>query len=113
MKNSYSIFLILILVAGLASSSFVEPAFAAKNSIFHSISDAIKYPFHSAAKAVGGWDGPPPKFSGQSEPQKQRISFFTSIMCQILVGDAEKILGKQPLGTPDVCDDEFIRNLFG
>ncbi len=34
-------------------------------------------------------------------------------MCQILVGDAEKILGKQPLGTPDVCDDEFIRNLFG
>lgn len=54
MKNSYSIFLILILVAGLASSSFVEPAFAAKNSIFHSISDAIKYPFHSAAKAVGG-----------------------------------------------------------
>ena len=91
MKTAYSIFLIFILVTGLLASSFVEPAFAAKNSVFQGITDVIKHPFHSAAKAAG-WDETPCKHSGNSEPIKHQ-PFLRSWLCQIFVWETGKIAG--------------------
>ena len=96
MKKAYSIFVIFILVTDLLASSFVEPAFAKKQSVFQVISDTIKYPFHSAAKAVG-WDGTPSKFSGHREPTKH-MPFMMSWACQILVGDVGKMFGANSQG---------------
>ena len=79
---------IFVLVASLSTSSFVEPAFAEKKSVFNGISDAIKYPFHSTAKAVG-WDGTPSKFSGQKETTKS-IPTLPLWLCEILFGVWEK-----------------------
>ena len=69
------IFSLLVLVSGF----YFSDAFAEKKSVFNGISDAIKYPFHSAAKAVG-WDGTPPKFSGQSEPQSKEEALTLSLL---------------------------------
>jgi len=91
MKKGYSIFLIFILVTGLLASSFVEPAFAKKQSVFQGISDAIKYPFHSAAKAVG-WDGVIDKSSRYSEQTKYK-PFLASWACQILIWESGKMAG--------------------
>ena len=66
-----------IIILGLIG--FSENAFAEKKSVFNVISDAIKYPFHSAAKAVG-WDGTPSKFSGQSEPQSKEEALRLSLL---------------------------------
>jgi len=98
MKKVFSIFLIFILVSSLSASSFVEPIFAEKKSVFQEISDVIKHPFHSAAKAVG-WDETPSKFSGQREPTKPLKSFMASWICKILVSDAEKMLGENSQDT--------------
>ena len=94
MKKAYSIFVIFILVTDLLASSFVEPAFAKKQSVFQGISDAIKYPFHSAAKAVG-WDGTPSKFSGQKETTKS-IPTLPLWLCEILFDMWEKFYKDDP-----------------
>ncbi len=70
------VFSILILF-----SVIPQDAFAGKKSVFNGISDAIKYPFHSTAKAVG-WDGTPSKFSGQIEPVKS-IPTLPAWLCEI------------------------------
>ena len=98
MKKVFSIFLMFILVASLSVSSSVEPIFAEKKSVFQEISDMVKYPFHSAAKTVG-WDETPSKFSGHREPTKPLKSFIASWICQILVSDAEKMLGENSQDT--------------
>ena len=86
MKKVCSVFLIFILVASLSASSFVEPAFAKKQSVFNGISDAIKYPFHSAAKAVG-WDGTIDKSPRYNEPTKPGPSIMKIWICNILFDD--------------------------
>ena len=91
MKKGYSIFLIFILIAGLSSSSFIQPVSAEKKSVFYGFSDLMKTPFHSAAKAVG-WDGTPSRFSGHTEPVQYK-PFLSSWICQILVGEFGNILG--------------------
>ena len=111
MRKGCSLFLIFILIASLSTSSFVEIAFAERNSVFNKIADSIKYPFHSAAKAVG-WDGTPSKFSGQTEPSAPLPSFITMWMCKILVGDAQKVYGNPPVGTPTICDAAYYKQFF-
>ena len=86
--KSVIIIAIFVLVASLSTSSFVEPAFAEKKSIFHGISDVIKQPFHSAAK-VAGWDETPSKFSGQKETTKS-IPSLPLWLCEILFDMWEK-----------------------
>ena len=88
MKKVYSIFLIFILVASLSASSFIEPAFAKKQSIFNGISEAIKYPFHSAAKAVG-WDGTIDKSPRHSVPTNPGPSLMKIWICNILHDDSD------------------------
>jgi len=108
MKKVYSIFVIFILVASLLASSFVEPVFAEKKSVFKGISDVIKYPFHSAAKAVG-WDGTLGKDSVYREPIKHK-PFLASWMCQILVWDTGKIVGANSQDTfnlASLCKGQF------
>ena len=86
MKKVYSIFLILILVVCLSVSSFIEPVFAEKKSVFNRISDVIKYPFHSAAQAVG-WDGVIDKRPRYSAPTTPGPSLMKIWICNILFDD--------------------------
>ncbi len=74
-----TIIVILVFSILISFSAIPQDAFAEKKSVFHGISDAIKYPFHSAAKAVG-WDGTPSKFSGQSEPQSKEEALRLSLL---------------------------------
>ena len=75
----------------ITREEFINTRGAEKKSVFNGISDAIKYPFHSTAKAVG-WDGVIDKSSRYSEQTKYK-PFLASWVCQILIWESGKIAG--------------------
>ena len=91
MVGLYVTILTIVGIFSLLVFSINQDAFAEKKSVFHGISDAIKYPFHSAAKTVG-WDGVIDKNPRHVEPTKLK-PFLASWMCQILIWDTGKIVG--------------------
>ena len=89
MKSILVITLVLICSISLLTMTFT-PAFAAKQSIFHSIADVFEHPFHSISKAIGG-TGMPGKFSTPNYESSKLPSAFSSWLCQLFGWELEKI----------------------